>query len=59
MFLTRAQYNGLVDAFPGFMRAEWVKLPKTWGVGGVVVDLRRVPEVPAQKLRNLLALLEK
>lgn len=41
MFLSRQQYNAMVERYPQFMAYDWPKFQKEWSLGGVYVH---VPE---------------
>lgn len=38
MYLTRCEYNDLVQTFPHWMRTEWLGLRREWSAGGVRVS---------------------
>ncbi len=41
LFISRKQYDQLIDTAPKFMRDEYTQLVRAWGVGGVVVTGNR------------------
>lgn len=37
-FITREQYDRLVERYPAFMAIDWFRFKKTWVLGGVNVE---------------------
>ena len=61
MFLTRRQYNYLVENCFAWMGAHWAEYSKNWTIGGVTVratagrieNLRcQLPELPAEPVKS-------
>ena len=38
VFVSRAEYNRLVDRYPAWMQSVWPKLVQFWGMAGVFVN---------------------
>lgn len=37
MYITRKQYDAMMDYYPSFMKNEYQQLTKKWFVGGVLI----------------------
>lgn len=56
LFVSRRQYDGMLQMWPAFMQACWPRLKKRWSISGAHVEIPDNEDI-ALELREKIALI--